>query len=194
MLNIRTHFPRVLITILTIAVLTQAASMAGEGPPKAGEQAKDFSLDAIGGGKVRLSDLTKVGPVVLVVLRGYPGYQCPACQAQVADLAARSDELAMRNARVVLVYPGPSEMLKAHADEFLKGKSLPEGFDLLLDPDYTFTGLYGLRWDAANETAYPSTFVLKKGGTVAFAKVSRTHGGRASAAEVIKALGARPAK
>lgn len=87
-----------------------------------------------------------------------------------------------------MVYPGPATELKARAGEFLRGKSLPENFELLLDPDYAFTKAYGLRWDAPNETASPSTFVLGKDRTVHFAKVSRTHGGRAGASEIDEAL------
>lgn len=55
----------------------------------------------------KLSELTKTGPVVLVVLRGYPGYQCPICTRQVADLRRNADEFAKLGAKVVLVYPGP---------------------------------------------------------------------------------------
>jgi alkyl hydroperoxide reductase subunit AhpC len=57
-----------------------------------------------------------------------------------------------------------------------------------LDPDYTFTLRYGLRWDAPRETAYPSTFVIDRGGVVRFALVSRTHDGRAPAADVLAVL------
>jgi peroxiredoxin len=91
-------------------------------------------------------------------------------------------------AQVILVYPGPAEGLETRADEFVRGKTLPAHFDLLLDPDYTFTKAYGLRWDAPGETSYPSTFVLDRNRKVVFAKTSRTHGGRAEAAEVVKAL------
>jgi hypothetical protein len=44
--------------------------------PRVGQSAKNFTLEAHGGGKVSLvSALRRGGPVVLVVLRGYPGYQ-----------------------------------------------------------------------------------------------------------------------
>ena len=58
----------------------------------------------------------------------------------------------------------------------------------MLDPGYAFTNLYGLRWDAPKETAYPATFVLDRGGVVRFANVSRSHGGRTPVAEVLSAL------
>ena len=69
------------------------------------------------------------------------------------------------------------------------GKTLPENFQILLDPDYIVTNRYGLRWDAPRETAYSSTFVidgqLDPSGSPGSA---RTHGGRANAAEILEAL------
>ena len=51
---------------------------------------------------------------------------------------------------------------------------------------------YGLRWDAPSETAYPATFVIDRSGTVRFAQISRVHGGRTPAADVLAALVALP--
>ena len=155
---------------------------------KVGEAAPDFELGAISGEKVKLSEMLKPGPVVLVMLRGYPGYQCPICTVQVGQLMGKAKQLADAKANVLLVYPGPAEGLKAHADEFVRGKNMPENFHLLLDPDYSFTNLYGLRWDAKGETAYPSTFVLHGARKVLFAKVSRSHGDHARVEDVLAAL------
>lgn len=158
-------------------------------PPAVGDVAGDFELDALSGGRVRLSEVAADGPVVLVVLRGFPGYQCPICTEQVGEFIARADALKAAGAQVLLVYPGPADDLKAQAAEFVRGRDYPEHFRLLLDPDYDFTNAYDLRWDAAGETAYPSTFVLEpKTRRIAFAKVSRTHGDRASAEQALAAL------
>lgn len=159
--------------------------------PKVGEEAKDFELTALGGENVKLSKLTEGGPVVLVVLRGYPGYQCPICTKQFAEFRGKADEFKAAGARVVFVYPGPAEKLKEHAGEFVKGKDYPAHFHFLLDPDYAFTTAYGLRWDAKNETAYPSTFVIDGMRKVTFAKVSTTHGDRAKVDDVLKAVTAK---
>ena len=180
---------RPLPLLLAFALLAALVGAAPAGPPAVGEVAADFTLDNMGGKPVKLSDVAKGGPVVLVVLRGYPGYQCPICTRQVADFLAAADRFKAAGATVVFVYPGPAENLKAHAAEFAKGKRFPDYFKFLLDPAYTFTNAYGLRWDAANETSYPSTFVMGKDRTITFAKVSPTHGGRASVEEVLKALG-----
>ncbi|MBL8172113.1 MAG: redoxin domain-containing protein [Acidobacteria bacterium] len=158
-------------------------------PPAVGEKAPDFTLVSQQGKRVQLSALTAKAPVVLVVLRGYPGYQCPLCNQQVHDFLKNAQGFADAKVQVVLIYPGlPDNNLAARAKEFTADKSLPENFTLLLDPGYEFTNLYGLRWDAPKETAYPSTFLLDQKGIVFFAKVSKTHGGRTKAAEILDVL------
>lgn len=157
-------------------------------PPSVGQIAPDFELDELGGGQIKLSTLAEQGPVVLVMLRGFPGYQCPLCTAQVGELIAQVEAFSQSNARVLMVYPGPAEGLKEHAAEFVRGKDMPNRFYLALDPDYSFTNLYGLRWDAENETSYPSTFVLDTQRKVLFAKVSKEHGDRAKVEDVLAAL------
>ena len=136
-----------------------------------------------------MSNLTAKGSAVLVVLRGYPGYQCPYCVKQVHDYVEHASEFAAKKAVVLFVYPGPPADLDVHAKEALaKQADLPGNFHLVTDPDYAVTNQYGLRWDAPKETAYPSTFVLDRTGVVLFEKVSRAHGDRTSAEEILKQL------
>ena len=172
---------------------TMAADTPAQAPatPAVGDMAPDFELTSLSGDQVKLSDTLAKGPVVLVMLRGYPGYQCPICTAQVGGMINKAKALADKGANVLLVYPGPADGLKDHASEFVQGKDIPANFDLLLDPDYTFTNLYNLRWEGKNETSYPSTFVLDKDGKVLFAKVSHEHGDRAKMADVLAALPAK---
>ncbi|RYG75595.1 redoxin domain-containing protein, partial [bacterium] len=87
-----------------------------------------------------------------------------------------------------MVYPGPAKELKEHADEFVRGKDMPDNFYLALDPDYDFTNQYGLRWEGQNETSYPATFVLDQERKVLFAKVSKEHGDRSKVEDVLAAL------
>ena len=157
-------------------------------PPAVGDDARDFELKELGKDSVKLSKFTADGPVVLVVLRGYPGYQCPYCTRQVADFVAKSDDFKKAGVQVVFIYPGPSDDLDKHAGDFVKSKPIPEPFHLLVDPDYIFTNAYGLRWDAKKETAYPSTFIIDSKSKITFAKISKTHADRTKAAEVIKLL------
>ena len=157
--------------------------------PEVGNAAPDFTLSTFDGKSLGLSELARSGPVVLIVLRGYPGYQCPFCTRQVHDYIAHADEFAAKRAQILLVYPGPSARLDEHAREFLtKQAKLPPNVHLVIDPDYAMTNQYGLRWDAPQETAYPSTFVMDKNRTVLFRNISRSHGDRTSAEEVLPQL------
>jgi len=157
-------------------------------PPQVGSMAPDFTLKTLDDQSVRLSDLAAKSEVVLVVLRGWPGYQCPFCTRQAHDFVSHKEKFKADGVQVLMVYPGPADDLKAHATEFLQDKNWPKDFLLALDPDYSFTKTYGLRWDAPTETAYPSTFIIGKDGKVTFAHVSKQHGDRVRAETVLKAL------
>ena len=157
--------------------------------PAVGAKAPDFTLSTPSGKAVRMSSEQQGQGLVLVVLRGYPGYQCPYCVRQVHDFVDHASDFAAKNTRVLLVYPGPPADLDQHAREFLeKQADLPANIVLVTDPDYKVTNLYGLRWDAPHETAYPSTFVLDKKGFVVFEKISRSHGDRLSAQDALDHL------
>ena len=92
--------------------------------------------------EVRLSRTYAKGATALIVLRGFPGYQCPLCNRQVNDLIKNAQAIRDAGLRVLMVYPGPAEDLGGKANEFLTGKTLPDGFELVLDPDYAFTNMY----------------------------------------------------
>jgi thioredoxin-dependent peroxiredoxin len=161
---------------------------------KVGHSAPDVELQPLGGDqKVKLGSLTEDGPVVLVVLRGWPGYQCPICFRQMGSLVSHADDFKRLGAKVVLVYPGPADELAMHAKGFLKGTELPEPFVMMIDPDYAFTNLYQLRWGEPRETAYPSTFVLDTNRVVKFRKTSFSHGDRSQVDDVLAAVEMIPA-
>jgi len=165
-----------------------ASEQTSAAVPKVGDKAADHTLDDVDGKPVRFSEQLKNGPLVVVVLRGWPGYQCPFCTKQVADLLAHAKGFESAKASVMLVYPGPAEGLRAHAGDFRKGRDFPSPFRLLVDPDYHFAASHGLRWDAPGETVYPATFVIDRQGVVRFAQVSHEHGGRVAAQEILDAL------
>ncbi len=173
---------------LSLFVLPVSLTAAEKGPPKAGDTVVDFELISVSGGKVKLSDVAKNGPVIVVVLRGFPGYQCPLCRAQVSKFFKAADDFKQAGARVLMIYPGDADDLAAKAKQFLGSKKLPDGFQMLLDPGYGFTNSWHLRWEAPNETAYPSTFVIGKNLNVTMARVSDSHGGRTTPATVLRVL------
>ena len=174
--------------ILMSAIGLAAKTSAEEQPPKVGDVVDDYAFHTLAGEELKLADAAAKGPVVVAVLRGYPGYQCPACTKQVADLRKHAEELQKLKATVVLVYPGKAEQLTERAKEFLKDTKLPAPLVLVTDPNFTFITQHTLRWDAPGETAYPSTFVLDGNRRVQYVKISRTHGDRAKTEEVLEVL------
>lgn len=181
-------FGLVVVLVGFFFVTSSLVAQQKQSRPAVGDVAEDFELKTLETQTVKLSKLCMEGPVVLVVLRGFPGYQCPVCNGQVGQFIAQSKKFEATKSHLVFVYPGPADGLMKHADEFVRGKTLPKHVFLALDPNYDFTRSYRLRWDAPNETAYPSTFVIDRGRKIRFAKISQSHGGRASADEVLKAL------
>jgi thioredoxin-dependent peroxiredoxin len=180
----------VLFVLGAIWVLSIGVSAFAETPPL-GAKAPDFTLSTPSGKAIRMSGVQEGHDLVLVVLRGFPGYQCPYCMRQVHDFVEHASGFAARNATVLLVYPGPPADLDQHAKDFLaRQPELPSNVVLVTDPDYSVTNLYGLRWDAPDETAYPSTFIVDKKGMIAFEKISHTHGDRMSAQDALDHLSA----
>lgn len=175
--------------LLALAGLVFASAGAMAQTPAVGAKAPDFSLNTPTGHAVRLSELTSKGTTVLVLLRGFPGYQCPYCEKQVHDFVDHASGFAAKEANVLLVYPGPPAGLDTHAKDFLtKQSELPANIRLVTDPDYAVTNKYGLRWNAPHETAYPSTFILDRDSKVVFEKVSHSHGDRTSAEDILSHL------
>ncbi len=173
---------------LTLALLLGSVP-AFAATPAIGQKAPDFTLSTPDGHALSLYSTTRGGPVVLVVLRGYPGYQCPYCVRQVHDFVESAASFAAAGTDVVLVYPGPPASLDEHAKEFLaKQNPLPPNIHLVIDPDYKFTNQYGLRWDAPAETAHPSTFLIDRDHVVFSSRVSSGHGDRTTAADVLAQL------
>ena len=171
------------------AVLILAVGSAAAQSPVTGSKASDFTLSTPVGDSINLAKETARGTTVLVVLRGFPGYQCPYCVKQVHDFVEHSADFAAKKVNVLLVYPGPPAELDQRAKEFLaKQSELPPNIKLVVDPDYKMTNLYGLRWDAPNETAYPSTFILDRSGKILFEKISHSHGDRTSAEDVLSQI------
>ena len=174
--------------VLLAAALTSGSLAYAANPPAAGDSAPDFALKTLDDQSVELHKLTAKSNVALIVLRGWPGYQCPICERQISDMIRNAAKIKERNIQMLFVYPGPVDQLKAHAQEFLQNKDWPKDFLFVIDSDFAFTMSYGLRWDAPNETAYPSTFIIDSDNKVRFAHISKTHGGRVSASELLKSI------
>ena len=128
--------------VLAGALLAQAAT-----PPQPGDAAPQFTLKTLDDQPVDFARVAQGRTAVLVMLRGWPGYQCPFCTLQVHEYLGHAADFAARNVPVVMIYPGPADDLRTHAREFTKDQSWPAGFHFVLDPDYGFTASHGVRWE-----------------------------------------------
>jgi len=170
----------------TLSALGQESQSA---QPRIGQRAPDFELPIVGKNKfLNLRDEYQKGPVAVIVLRGYPGYQCPICKNQVNSLINRARSFASEAHRVILVYPGKADQLEKRSEQFLGSRKLPTPFVLVRDEEMQMVENWGLRWQARTETAYPATFVIDQNGRVTWKKISDSHAGRSSSQEIIKEL------
>ena len=87
-----------LIVAFTCALFIGAPALAET--PVVGANAPDFTLSTPTGKSVRMSAEQRGDALVLVVLRGFPGYQCPYCVRQVQDFIDHASGFAAKNTRV----------------------------------------------------------------------------------------------
>lgn len=126
-----------------------------------------------------------VKPVVVVVMRGFPGFVCPNCSAQTSRLIRNYPEFARRGAELLVVYPGPKDSLAAFvAQSRREADNAAVPFPLLLDPDFAAVNKLGIRADLAR----PSTYVLDKAGEVRFAYVGASTADRPSVKAMLDQL------
>ncbi|EMI15452.1 bacterioferritin comigratory protein (Bcp) [Rhodopirellula maiorica SM1] len=172
------------------AISSNVSADDGPSQPLAnGAKAVNFELPVVGSKNfIELQEEYKKGPVVVIVLRGYPGYQCPLCSKQVNSLANRAKALAQEASRVILVYPGEASLLQRHAEEFMGSRTLPAPLVMVRDDAMEMVTQWGLRWDSPRETAYPATYVIDTNGRVAWSKVSNSQAGRTTVEEIMKEL------
>ncbi|MGH1538634.1 MAG: redoxin family protein [Gammaproteobacteria bacterium] len=182
-----------LFLIIFLFALSYLHAAEIERGPKEGSKIKNFSGTTMNGDDFQLSKLIGQGSVVIVMLRGFPGYQCAVCSTQVAGYIAKAKEFEkQRNTPVVFIYPGKVEKLEKRAKEFTapleEKEDLPYNFIFVIDQDYKITNHLGLRWNDPKETAYPAAFVIDHDGYIQYAKVSDNHRGRATADEILEFL------
>ncbi len=128
----------------------------------------------LNGKEVNLADYRDKKNVVLVVVKGMPrtpgGAFCPGCLAQLNSLKTNYDKFVARSAEVVVVFPGPSEVLPKYLKDSLVADDTGKAdlkFPLVTDSDLKAVTALGI----AGDWARPSTYILNKRGDVVFTYV-----------------------
>ena len=124
-----------------------------------GSQAPDFEAETYGAEKVRLSDFYSKGPVVLYF---YPRDNTTGCIREACSLRNAEEELASLGVQVLGV---STDGVKSH-EKFRDKFSL--NFPLLSDKSRKIVDLYGVRWRLVPLVARRVTFLIGKGGRIAY--------------------------
>jgi|GEM_PF-142365 len=167
---------------------------------KVGEQAPMFELPNVAGQPVKLEDLLKQGPVVLV---WYRGAWCPYCNVQLQALQEALPRITEQGARVLALSPQKPE----HSAKAVQESKL--GFELLADAGNKTAKQYGIAYklpdvvaqhltqqvdfnayngDASNELPLSATYIIDGGGVIRYAFLNADFRLRAEPADIVAAL------
>ena len=124
-----------------------------------GSQAPDFEAETYGAEKVRLSDFYSKGTVALYF---YPWDNTANCIKEACSLRDAEEELMSLGVQVLGV---STDGVKSH-EKFRDKFSL--NFPLLSDRNREIVSLYGARWRFLPFVARRVTFLIEKGGRVAY--------------------------
>ncbi len=178
----------------------KTAELAAGTALKVGDQAIDGVLVDGDGNEVRLSELWKDGPLVVIWYRG--GW-CPICMRHLSGIQEALPQIRAAGAKIVAIAPELPEMSKRTAEknslEFLllsdKGNALGEKYGVVfkLDPGTAkkYQQLFDLEkfnGDASMQLPIPVAYVINQEGNIIFAFVDADYRNRVSAEEIITAL------
>ena len=124
-----------------------------------GNQAPDFEAETYGAEKVRLSDFYSKGTVALYF---YPKDNTMGCTKEACSLRDAEEELMSHGVQVLGV---STDGVKSH-EKFRDKFSL--NFPLLSDKNREIVDLYGVRWRFFPFVASRTTFLIEKGGRIAY--------------------------
>lgn len=165
-----------------------------------GAKVHDFTLPDQVGADVRLSDLLKLGDLVVSFFRGA---WCPFCETELKALHMALPDIEARGARLIAISPQIIEKSMTMAERLLldysvlsdQGNHVAKEFGLAFEIPEEFREFHD---DMADLEAYnrdlsyllpiPATYVVDQTGTIRYAYVNVDYTERAEPEEVLKAL------
>jgi peroxiredoxin len=155
---------RLLAVVLVSGMLVAPGTVQGQMPVIVGQQMPDFTLSAIQGGSVTLSDLTGKN-VLLIFPRGRVGdHWCQICHYQYAELVELEKKLNLRdkyNLEILFVLPYGEEAVKEWVEIFPHQMEVIEGWKN--PPDDENLSERRRAWAETAREVFPMTFTYEDG-------------------------------
>lgn len=160
--------------------------------PKVGEP---FPYTQFIGGDGQVVDLARATDrkySLVVFMRGFPGYVCPYCTAQTAELLNRHDEILSTQTELFIAYPGPADTIPKFLDAVRAHMKTDDDSEpavpLLMDVDLKAVDALGIR----HHLARPSSFVLDAKGGLVYAYIGESPGDRPALDDIFRVLETAP--
>jgi peroxiredoxin len=154
------------------------------------------------GKEVKLYDILRDGPVVLLF---YRGNWCPVCNRHLSELEENLDHIYKKGARVIAVSPEKPELMTKTV------KKTKASFTLLYDKDYHISEAFEVAYipekplpkrfsqlsgegfakaqvEESEKLPIPATFIIDTSGKIVWRHVDSDYKNRASAQDIAQAL------
>ena len=143
---------------------------------KVGQPAPDFSLQALNGDWVKLSQLK--GNKILMIF--YRGHWCPFCVGHLQDIQTLLPELERRGYQVLAISPDDATGMQKMAER------MDRPYEFLSDVNLVVTDLYGIRRD--EELPHPAMILLDEQSIVQWFYIGEDYKTRPSATQLQQVL------
>ena len=181
---------------------TVAKSPAEAKPLAVGVKVPNATLRTLGNEEVKLHDVLRDKPSVVIF---YRGDWCPYCNAHLSDLATMEPEFEKRGYQIVAISPdSPADLNKTMTKDHLNYKLFSDssaeaikkfGVGYRLD-DATFTTYrdkYHVDLEKSSGQAHhilpvPSVFIIDKSGKITFVHSNPDYKVRLKASEILRAM------
>ena len=166
---------RSLRCLIVLVCSVVGLGMAAAQTPAVGAKAPDFTLQTPTGASVGLAKERAKGTTVLSCSAGFLDTSAHTAQSRCMILwsTARSSR---RRRRMSCSFTQARQpiWISMPRNSWRSRPIFRRTLSWSLTRTIKMTNLYGLRWDAPHETAYPSTFILNASGTILFEKISHS--------------------
>ena len=167
-----------------------------------GTMAPEFSATEAGGGTFSLKSALKEGPVVLIF---YRGHWCPVCNKHLARIQDSLKLITCMGATLVAISPQKPEYLRKMEEQteaefrllYDEGYVIADAYDVTFTPDKKQLFMYNTvlnaklketHSDGSQRLPIPATYLVDRGGRIAWRQFDPDYKNRSNVADILGAL------